>query len=139
MLDVGILFIDDDPLVLEALKRAVRPMPWRSTFLLNPQEALAIVDSAAIDVVVTDNTMPGLTGLEVLEQLRERKPLVRRVLLTGDVGRAPVVAAVANGLVECCLPKPWEARELRERLHRLAEEASAKHPPAPGGDDDAPN
>lgn len=136
MLDVGILFIDDDPLVLEALKRALRQMPWRSTFLSDPEQALAVVDSDEIAVVVTDNSMPGLTGLQVLEQLRQKKPQVRRVLLTGDVERPPVVAAIADGLVECCLPKPWAATDLREQLYRLAEEASSKHPPAPGPPDD---
>ncbi len=136
MLDVGILFIDDDPLVLEALKRALRQMPWRSTFLTDPEQALAVVDADEIAVVVTDNSMPGLTGLQVLEQLRQKKPLVRRVLLTGDVERPHVVAAVADGLVECCLPKPWAASELREQLYRLAEEASSKQPPAPGPADD---
>ncbi len=139
MLDVGILFVDDDPLVLEALKRALRQMPWRSTFLTDPEQALAAIDSDEIAVVVTDNSMPGLTGLQLLELLRDKRPLVRRVLLTGDVERGPVVAAVADGLVECCLPKPWAASDLREQLYRLAEEASSKHPPAPGPDDEALN
>jgi len=84
-----VLFVDDEPKILKALRRVLYPVQkqWQLFFAESGAEALAILARQPIDVLVTDMQMPGMNGLELLKQSRLLSPRVVRVMLTGQPSR----------------------------------------------------
>ncbi len=109
---IRVLFVDDDPLVRSALRRVVRNEDYECWFAGDGEQALSIVAEEGIHVVVSDQDMPGMSGLQLLTVLRETLPLVARVLLTGQV-RRELIEPVGGTVVQRLLGKPWENAELR--------------------------
>lgn len=112
------LFIDDEPAVLRALRRALRPCQrdWEMLFLTDQEEALETVSSVRPWVVFADRMMMGMDGLELLERVIEQEPEIIRVLLTGNVTRETAVAAARTA--HFLLRKPFEIEQIRDVLVR---------------------
>ena len=82
---VSILFIDDEPRVLKSM-RAMFRKDYDVHLANSGQEALDIIAQQNIRVVVSDQRMPEMTGVEVLTEIKNRSPETVRILLTGDHG-----------------------------------------------------
>ena len=82
-----ILIVDDDQRILDALRRTLRARSddWEMTFIRNPEQAWESLLQTAYDAVVTDVRMPGMTGIELLERMRQTDKTkdVPVVVLTG--------------------------------------------------------
>ena len=125
---IRVLFVDDDPNVLAALRRMLHSFRerWRPAFANGGAEALAALEREPFDVVVSDVRMPGMTGFELLEHVRERFPGVVRIALTGQSGREQVLPTVRP--TQQFLAKPCDAETLRavvERAVRLKRQLGA--------------
>ncbi|MDH0867818.1 HD domain-containing phosphohydrolase [Mitsuaria sp. GD03876] len=107
-----VLFVDDEPSILSALRRLVRPMGYRVLLAPGGAAALELLAQEPIDVVVSDMRMPEMDGATFLEQVRERWPTVGRLLLTGYADIQATVAAVNRGQIQRHIAKPWDDREL---------------------------
>jgi CheY-like chemotaxis protein len=84
-----VLIVDDDPLCRSGLARALKTL-CQVTHAGSAEEALEVLTSTAVDIVLTDFNMPGHDGLWLLEQVRSRRTDVRRVLMSGqDIHNAP--------------------------------------------------
>jgi signal transduction histidine kinase len=126
-----ILFIDDEPNVLDALRRKLREYDkhWTMIFSHSGVEALEIIGRRAVDVVVTDQTMPQITGLELLHELQIRHPDIIRILLTGNSDQETAVAAINEGKVfrfftkPCPIPVLIEGIDLAIGSRKAMEEA----------------
>jgi len=81
-----VLFVDDEPKILKALRRILYPVQkeWDFYFAESAAEAMLILDRQRINVLVTDMQMPGMNGLELLKESRRLYPSVVRVMLTGQ-------------------------------------------------------
>lgn len=119
---VRILFVDDETLVLNALKRALRNDGHLVFFTDDPETAFRIVAAENIDIVVTDQSMPNMTGTEFLSILSRLHESVVRVMLTGQADRETALAAVNEGHIHRFLEKPWDNEKLRAVLKELAAE-----------------
>jgi DNA-binding NtrC family response regulator len=117
---VTLLIVDDEPVVLKALRRIVRDDGYRVFTARDAEEALRIVSSEAVDVVLSDIDMPGMSGLDLMIRLRRNHPRVVRLLLTGRATVATAVTAINDGEVYRFLTKPWDIDELREVLRQAA-------------------
>ncbi|MBL8950110.1 MAG: response regulator [Myxococcaceae bacterium] len=111
-----VLFVDDEPLILAALKSALRSMrgEWQMTFAEGPVCALEAMAEAPFDVVVTDMRMPGMDGAELLRRVAAQWPKVGRVLLTGYADAAALERA--RDVAQLMLDKPCTTNALREAL-----------------------
>src|ERR1043165_193634 len=89
-----VLFVDDEPSILSALRRLVRPQGYRVLLASGGAAGLEILAQEPVDVVVSDMRMPEMDGAMFLEQVRERWPSVGRILLTGYADIQATVAAV---------------------------------------------
>jgi HD-like signal output (HDOD) protein/CheY-like chemotaxis protein len=114
-----VLFIDDDPNILQGLQRLLRPMrrEWDMSFALGPREATAMFDKEPFDVVVSDMRMPEMTGAELLSRIRDSHPAVARIILSGH---SQMDAAVRSaGIAHQFLAKPCDSEVLRKTIARV--------------------
>lgn len=111
-----VLLVDDDPLVLVALRRTLSQMELRVLETTDPTQALDIIATEGVDVLLSDVGMPILGGIELLAQVRQHHPRVIRLLLTGGTNLASALEAINRGEVFRYLTKPWEPEDLRRAL-----------------------
>lgn len=113
-----ILFVDDEPHVLDSLRRTLHPERerWSLHFAASGAEALELLARQDMDVVVSDIHMPGMDGIALLGHVRDRVPLAVRIVLTGisDLRRITTAA----GLAHDSLRKPCDLAELRAVIVR---------------------
>ena len=108
-----ILCVDDDPLVLAALQRVLRAHGCRVLTADSGPAALERLRDETIEVLICDESMPGMRGIEVLRQARTVAPPVVRILLTAHCGSQDVVIpAINQGEIFRLLSKPWNDEEL---------------------------
>jgi HD-like signal output (HDOD) protein/CheY-like chemotaxis protein len=113
-----ILFVDDEPLVLEGIKRSMRAMraEWEVEFAQSGTEAVATMSQAPFDVVISDMRMPGMDGAELLDLVRARFPRTVRIILSGQSDRETILRSV--GPSHQYLSKPCDVDELKQKLKR---------------------
>ena len=110
-----ILVVDDEARILTALRRVLRREPYEILTAETPAEALRLLDSHRVDLVVSDHKMPGMSGLELLAQAARKQPHASRVLITGWTEEVPETDLASVG-VRALLPKPWDDAELKTTL-----------------------
>ena len=116
-----VLFVDDDREVLSALRRTLSMDSYEVITAQGADEALCWLEELPIDLGMTDQRMPGLSGTELLREVRKRSPRTARALLTAFL--SPLVATEGREAgVEAFLSKPWSDDLLRETVRRLLAE-----------------
>ena len=110
-----VLFVDDEARILSALQRSLRREGYRILTAQTPAEALRLLDDEVVDVIVSDQKMPGMSGLELLAEAARRRPSARRVLITGWPEEIPAERVQALE-IRALLPKPWDEDRLKEIL-----------------------
>jgi eukaryotic-like serine/threonine-protein kinase len=128
----GVLFVDDDERILNALR-----MLFRQDYAVETAEggeaAIGILQRGGIQVIVSDQRMPGMTGVELLRKARVIAPNAIRILLTGYTDLASLVGSINQGEISRFVMKPWDNDELRKALAEAvgaAAELAAAAPPA---------
>lgn len=116
-----ILCVDDEPEVLEGLRRTLHREPYRLLTATSAAEALDTIAAEPVDVIVSDIDMPGTNGLELVARIRREHPEIVRLLLTGDASLEAALEAINQGEVHRFLTKPWDKNELRRTLHNAIE------------------
>jgi len=112
-----ILIVDDDKMVLFVLRRTLAGLATgvKISTAKDGHEALQIIDSEPIDLVITDIKMPGIDGITLTERLREKRDDIVVVWMTAFGCRE--YAAESDRLSVCsCLEKPLQINEIREAV-----------------------
>jgi HD-like signal output (HDOD) protein len=111
-----LLFVDDEPMVLQGLQRQLRPMhkEWDMNFTDGGVKALEIMATHPVDIVISDMMMPGMDGSQLLTEVVKRHPQTVRIILSGHAEREAVLRLV--GPAHQYLSKPCEADELRRAI-----------------------
>jgi eukaryotic-like serine/threonine-protein kinase len=107
-----VLFIDDEERILTALKTIFRGR-YHVLTAANGQEALDFIGKFKIPVIVSDQRMPGMQGVELLRRARELSPDSVRILLTGYSDLASIVGSINEGEVYRFISKPWDNQDLQ--------------------------
>src|SRR5438445_7413122 len=107
-----VLVVDDESDVVASVKDLLR-LDYKVLGTSRAAEALEIVDREPVDVVMTDQRMPGITGVELLEQVRAKNPDAMRLLFTGYADIRAVIDAINRGNVYRYITKPWDPDELQ--------------------------
>lgn len=115
-----VLFVDDEPEVLSSLRRCFRNEPYLVFTAAGSQEGLAWLERARVDLVVTDERMPEMTGTEFLREVRDRSPGTSRMMLTGYPSQALIGRGLEAG-ADTFLYKPWDDESLRRAVRRALE------------------
>jgi len=112
----SLLLVDDEINILSALKRLLRQDKYEIVTANSGQEALTLLTSRSVDVIVSDQRMPGMTGVEFLRLAKESYPDTIRIVLSGYTELQSVTDAVNEGAVYKFLTKPWDDIQLRGHI-----------------------
>ncbi len=107
-----ILVVDDEEMVLIALRDTLRNEGYAVVAAPNAVEALARVREGAFSVILTDYQMPMITGLELLAQVKQMQPEATRILITAVLNLNMVIDAINKGEIYRFIVKPWLREEL---------------------------
>ena len=103
-----VLFVDDEANVLSAIRRAVQEEDYEALFAKSGKEALALLETGNIAVLVTDMRMPEMDGLQLLKLAKEQFPATVRMVLSGYTQLSQVLATVNHADVFSFITKPWD-------------------------------
>lgn len=122
-----ILLVDDEPAILNSLKRMLHSSGYKVLAAGSGPEALQILEeNQEIQVVLTDYRMPGMTGAELLAEIKRRFPRLVGMILSGYADMAAVIEALNSGAVFKYMQKPWDENDLLEGLHSAFQAADDK-------------
>jgi serine/threonine-protein kinase len=110
-----VLFVDDEERILNALQ-ALLKASFEVITAPGGEQALEALKAGPMDVVVTDQRMPGMPGVELLRRAREIAPDTVRILLTGYSDLASIVGSINEGEIYRFVGKPWDNEELATTL-----------------------
>jgi YesN/AraC family two-component response regulator len=115
--EVKILVVDDEITVCKSIRQAILSDEYEVDTALSGEEALKKDEETAYHIVITDLMMPGISGLDLLERLKARRPSVNIIMVTGYPTIKTAVQAVKLGAFDY-LPKPFTPAELRSLVSR---------------------
>lgn len=115
-----ILFVDDEPDVVSTLKRAFRKN-YDVVTCTSGADAIDLIKTQPLDLIVSDQRMPGVTGVEVLKCAMEHQPDAIRILLTGYSDMESLVKCINDAGIYKYISKPWEPEMLRLTVVRALE------------------
>jgi putative two-component system response regulator len=134
MSNIKLLIVDDEPNITRALQRMLKDAGLELLTANSPLEALQIVREQNVDVIMSDNLMPGMKGVELLAKVRDEKPKVVRIMMTAVADRDTALRAINECHVEHLLEKPWDDGELRQLLRDVALDVLARRTVMAGPD-----
>lgn len=121
---IEILFVDDEESILNTLRRFLHPDKEFSIFTTTKiSEALQIIETHTINVVVSDLTMPEMSGIEFLKIVKKKYPNMVTILLTGHATLETAQEAVNSVGIFSLILKPWNGDDLRTSLNKAVQEA----------------
>ena len=116
----SILVVDDEPDVVQSVKDLLR-LDYNVFGATSAAEGMTILAENPIDVVMTDQRMPEMTGVEFLKRARDPHPYATRLLFTGYADISAVIAAINQGNVYRYIAKPWDPDELQTIIREACE------------------
>lgn len=119
-----LLLVDDEENILAALRRMLRRDGYKIVTAGSAAEGLQRLAEHEIDVIVSDQRMPGMTGVEFLRRAKELYPDTVRMVLSGYTELQSIIDAVNEGAIYKFLTKPWDDERLRAHI---AEAFRQKH------------
>lgn len=119
-LKIALLYVDDELHNLISFKATFR-MKYNVHTAISAAEAMEILEKTPVEIIITDQRMPNMTGVEFLERVLVKYPETMRILLTGYSDMAAVVDAINKGKIFHYLSKPWDEEELNLTINRAHE------------------
>ncbi|MGH8435472.1 MAG: response regulator [Pseudomonas sp.] len=113
---IKIQLVDDEPHILAALQRALRPHHWDVQVFTNAQDALDALCEHDYAVIISDYRMPQFDGITYLQFARQRQPNALRMLLSGHGDRQSMMQAINQAEIYRFISKPWEDYEIEAAL-----------------------
>ncbi len=120
-----VLLVDDDENLLRGLARALRFQPYHVYTARSGEEALHVLKSQPIDVIVADEKMPGLSGGDLLAWVAANCPEVVRIVLTGHPSAESAIRAINEADVFRFFTKPCDTVRLALAIRQAIEQHSA--------------
>lgn len=117
---ITILYVDDEENNLISFKATFR-IKYTILTALTAGEAMKMLEAGPVEIIITDQRMPEITGVEFLEKVIEKFPDPMRILLTGYADMNAVIEAVNKGKIFHYLSKPWNEEELDATISRAFE------------------
>jgi two-component system response regulator HupR/HoxA len=117
---VGVLVVADEPGALETLRRTLED-EFEIFTARSGAEGLQVLEQECVQVVVSDQRMPGMSGVEFLRTVRGRRPDTIRMILSGDAESEDIIRGISEAGIWQYLLKPWRPEQLRLALRGAAQ------------------
>ncbi|HLY74804.1 MAG TPA: response regulator [Planctomycetota bacterium] len=114
-----VVCVDDEPAILSSLQRLLRKESFHLLTTEKPDEAITWILQRKASLVIADQRMPGISGLDLLEMVRACSPSTIRVMLTGQSDLTEVLKRTRIEAIEWMVRKPWDGEELKATLRGL--------------------
>jgi CheY-like chemotaxis protein len=111
-----LLLVDDEKNILAALRRLLHQEKYRILTASSAPDALQILAATPVDVIVSDQRMPEMTGVEFFRIAKEAYPTTMRIMLSGYTELQSVTDAINEGAIYKFLTKPWDDAQLKEHI-----------------------
>ncbi len=108
----SILIVDDERNVIKSLMRCLAEENYEVVTASSGEEGLQIMETESIKVAISDEMMPGMSGIEFLSIVQKRYPECVRIILTGNASLEKAMTAINNGEIYRFFTKPWQDAEL---------------------------
>jgi adenylate cyclase len=112
-----LLIVDDEEQILSALKRALRREDYEIVAAESAAAALRILDERPVDAILSDQKMPGISGVQLLAKAAQRRPDAVRMLITGWTEEIPTERLREVGIC-AIVTKPWDDAKLKATLRQ---------------------
>lgn len=116
-----VVCIDDEPAILASLRRLFRNEPCVLLTTEKPDEAMTWILERKARVVIADQRMPSMSGLQLLEMVQACSPETARVMLTGQSDLTGILKRRSIAAVEHLVRKPWDPEEFKTAVRKLLE------------------
>jgi DNA-binding NtrC family response regulator len=117
---IKILYVDDEENNLNSFKAAFR-RDFDVTVALSAQAAIELIKEGHYEIIITDQRMPGMTGVEFLASIVKDYPEPIRMLLTGYADIQAVIDAINKGQIYQYITKPWDEQQMRVIINNAYE------------------
>jgi len=111
-----LLLVDDEENIVAALRRLLRTEGWLVLSATSAEQALQLMARHEVDVILSDQRMPGMTGVELLRRAKQLYPETIRLVLSGYTELQSITDAINEGAIYKFLAKPWDDEQLRAHL-----------------------
>lgn len=112
-----LLIVDDEVRILSALRRTLRKEGYEILAAETPMEAIEILERRRVDLVLSDEKMPRMSGVDFLEEAKRLCPFAARMMITGWSKAISQEHLDALG-VDALIPKPWDDAQLKESIRK---------------------
>lgn len=117
-----LLFVDDEVRILRSIERSLLDEPYTLLFAESGKEALKLLESNDVHVIVTDMRMPEMSGLDLLKIVKEKYPHIVRIVLSGYTQVTTLLTAINQGEIFRFVTKPWKVeKEFKQVLREAVE------------------
>ena len=116
-----LLVVDDEPDVCDSVHDLLR-LEFRVLKARSADEGYRLMQENEVHIIMTDQRMPRVTGVELLANVRARHPYAIRILFTGYADVEAVIAAINQGRIFRFLSKPWQPEEIEGAVREAAAE-----------------
>jgi PAS domain S-box-containing protein len=114
--DIAVLFVDDEPDILRAVERLLSRENYAQYFVESGADALALMATMPIHILVTDLKMPGMDGLTLLRQVKELYPDTIRMTLSANMQTGQLLHCINTGEIFRYITKPTDPEELKQAI-----------------------
>lgn len=113
----SILYFDDDPGLLDIFEEMFQPeyAVKTATMLSGARQLLT---ETTFDIIISDLSMPEISGVDFLREIAKKCPSSIRILVTGYAGAGELLPEISNGIVQSFLRKPWREQEMDQLIKR---------------------
>jgi len=112
----NILLVDDERRVLNALSRMLLEEDYRILKALNGYDALEAIKNNRVDLIISDQRMPGMSGLAFLKKAAEVDPWTVKIMLTGYLDINEAMETINEAGIYKFIRKPWDEDELKSTI-----------------------
>ena len=119
-----ILFVDDEESILKTLRRVFKNEGYEIHTASSPQQGLTLIEEAEkpFSLIISDQKMPGMSGVEFLKASRNKIPHAMKILLTGYSDIDAIASAVNEGGIHRYITKPWDDEDIKLQVHQILEQ-----------------
>jgi len=116
-----ILIVDDEEMILKSICRVLRSEDYQILTAENGEKGLAILKNHDVHLVVSDQRMPGMNGIDFLKRIKKDYPQILTIMLTGNAEIEVAMNAINEAGIYKFILKPWDDNNLKVTIRRALE------------------